>query len=87
MDPAGRTRPAQEDTASPPRAGRRGPVVAALMLSMALVALDSTIVSTAVPQIVGDLGASCAAALALLALLLLAPRRFPVLKDPEPAQD
>ncbi|MFJ4714967.1 MFS transporter [Streptomyces sp. NPDC088785] len=34
----------------------RGPVVAALMLSMALAALDSTIVSTAVPQIVGDLG-------------------------------
>ncbi|SFF06055.1 Multidrug resistance protein [Streptomyces mirabilis] len=35
---------------------RRGAVVAALMLSMALAALDSTIVSTAVPQIVGDLG-------------------------------
>lgn len=31
-------------------------VVVALMLNMALVALDSTIVSTAVPQIVGDLG-------------------------------
>ncbi|MGA5039177.1 MFS transporter [Streptomyces capoamus] len=36
--------------------GRRGAVVAALMLSMALAALDSTAVSTAVPQIVGDLG-------------------------------
>ncbi|WP_369247146.1 MFS transporter [Streptomyces sp. R41] len=35
--------------------GRRA-VVAALMLAMALAALDSTIVSTAVPQIVGDLG-------------------------------
>ncbi|WP_340378330.1 MFS transporter [Streptomyces sp. SS7] len=35
---------------------RRGAVVAALMLSMALAALDSTVVSTAVPQIVGDLG-------------------------------
>ncbi|MGW5424813.1 MFS transporter [Streptomyces sp. NPDC003943] len=35
---------------------RRGPVVAALMLSMALVSLDSTVVATAVPQIVGDLG-------------------------------
>ncbi|MFC5805477.1 MFS transporter [Streptomyces formicae] len=35
---------------------RRGPVVAALMLGMALAALDGTIVSTAVPQIVGDLG-------------------------------
>ncbi|MEU8438578.1 MDR family MFS transporter [Streptomyces sp. NPDC029216] len=31
-------------------------VVASLMLSMALVALDTTIVSTAVPQIVGDIG-------------------------------
>ncbi|MEU7407892.1 MULTISPECIES: MFS transporter [Streptomyces] len=36
--------------------GGRGAVVAALMLSMALAALDSTVVSTAVPQIVGDLG-------------------------------
>ncbi|MFI1308372.1 MFS transporter [Streptomyces sioyaensis] len=35
----------------PPR-----PVVAALMLGMALAALDSTIIATAVPQIVGDLG-------------------------------
>ncbi|MFF5976520.1 MFS transporter [Streptomyces sp. NPDC012769] len=37
-------------------ATRRGPVVAALMLGMALAALDGTIVATAVPQIVGDLG-------------------------------
>ncbi|MDX2853728.1 MFS transporter [Streptomyces sp. PA03-3a] len=35
---------------------RRGPVVAALMLAMALAAMDSTIISTAVPQIVGELG-------------------------------
>ncbi|MEU4927203.1 MFS transporter [Streptomyces yokosukanensis] len=41
---------AREDTR------RRGAVVAALMLAMALAALDSTVVSTAVPQIVGDLG-------------------------------
>lgn len=41
-------------TAIPER--RRGPVVAALMLGMALAALDGTILSTAVPQIVGDLG-------------------------------
>ncbi|MEV6076813.1 MFS transporter [Streptomyces sp. NPDC052069] len=41
-------------TAETPR-GRR-PVVAALMLGMALSAIDGTIVSTAVPQIVGDLG-------------------------------
>ncbi|WP_328669532.1 MFS transporter [Streptomyces sp. NBC_00328] len=35
---------------------RRRAVVAALMLAMGLAALDSTVVSTAVPQIVGDLG-------------------------------
>jgi len=39
-----------------PSTSRRGAVVAALMLAMALAALDATIVSTAVPQIVGDLG-------------------------------
>ncbi|WP_310727190.1 MFS transporter [Streptomyces sp. N2A] len=47
-------------TPAPPAGGarteRRGPVVAALMLGMALAALDSTIIATAVPQIVGDLG-------------------------------
>ncbi|WP_344605429.1 MFS transporter [Streptomyces glaucus] len=52
----GGTRPALRDTARPATAGRRGAVVAALMLAMALAALDSTVVSTAVPQIVGDLG-------------------------------
>lgn len=35
---------------------RRGPVVAGLMLSVALAAMDATIVATAVPAIVGDLG-------------------------------
>ncbi|MGP3984153.1 MDR family MFS transporter [Streptomyces sp. KR80] len=43
-------------TADPAPTARRGPVVAALMLGMALAALDSTVVATAVPQIVGDLG-------------------------------
>lgn len=47
-------------TPAPPagdaRTERRGPVIAALMLGMALAALDSTIIATAVPQIVGDLG-------------------------------
>jgi EmrB/QacA subfamily drug resistance transporter len=56
----GRSRPAIHDAAQHPGAGsgtdKRGAVVAALMLSMALAALDATIVSTAVPQIVGDLG-------------------------------
>ncbi|MEV6022657.1 MFS transporter [Streptomyces sp. NPDC052036] len=50
------TKPALRDTARSVGADRRGAVVAALMLAMALAALDSTIVSTAVPQIVGDLG-------------------------------
>ncbi|MFI1965606.1 MFS transporter [Streptomyces pathocidini] len=53
---AGRTsHGALPGTGSPP-AVRRGPVATALMLGMALAALDSTVVSTAVPQIVGDLG-------------------------------
>ncbi|MFC9507953.1 MFS transporter [Streptomyces sp. NPDC057002] len=52
----GSTSSAAREAARPATAGRRGAVVAALMLSMALAALDSTIVSTAVPQIVGDLG-------------------------------
>ncbi|WP_390897435.1 MFS transporter [Streptomyces justiciae] len=47
--------PAATD-ANPGGSHRRGAVVAALMLAMALAALDATIVSTAVPQIVGDLG-------------------------------
>ncbi|MFF4960416.1 MFS transporter [Streptomyces sp. NPDC001222] len=50
------TKPALRDTARGVGADRRGAVVTALMLAMALAALDSTIVSTAVPQIVGDLG-------------------------------
>lgn len=41
---------------SPAKTRGRGPVVAALMLCMALAAIDGTIVSTAIPQIVGDLG-------------------------------
>ncbi|QHC26666.1 MFS transporter [Streptomyces sp. GS7] len=43
-------------SATGPATSRRGPVVAALMLGMALAALDSTIIATAIPQIVGDLG-------------------------------
>ncbi|MEU0739022.1 MFS transporter [Streptomyces sp. NPDC006134] len=52
----GSTRPAARDSERHTVTHRRGAVVAALMLAMALAALDSTIVSTAVPQIVGDLG-------------------------------
>ncbi|MFE0513119.1 MFS transporter [Streptomyces sp. NPDC058964] len=50
------TRPATRGAAEHTVPARRGAVVAALMLAMALAALDSTVVSTAVPQIVGDLG-------------------------------
>ncbi|MFJ9559724.1 MFS transporter [Streptomyces fuscichromogenes] len=50
------TRPATRAAGREAGTGRRGAVVAALMLAMALAALDSTVVSTAVPQIVGDLG-------------------------------
>lgn len=53
MDGAGSV---TQDTARETRTDRRGAVAAALMLAMALAALDSTVVSTAVPQIVGDLG-------------------------------
>ncbi|WP_333778907.1 MFS transporter [Streptomyces sp. IBSBF 3136] len=53
----GSTTPVTREGATARRGDRgRGAVVAALMLSMALAALDATIVSTAVPQIVGDLG-------------------------------
>ncbi|MFD8237006.1 MFS transporter [Streptomyces sp. NPDC059696] len=52
----GTTRSTAREAAQPATTGRRAAVVAALMLSMALAALDATIVSTAVPQIVGDLG-------------------------------
>ncbi|WP_369169914.1 MFS transporter [Streptomyces sp. R28] len=52
----GSTTPAIRDTAPHTGTDRRAAVVAALMLAMALAALDATIVSTAVPQIVGDLG-------------------------------
>ncbi|WP_327384966.1 MULTISPECIES: MFS transporter [unclassified Streptomyces] len=51
---------AKNATGGAPAAGPAGrpptPVVASLMLGMALVALDSTVVATAVPQIVGELG-------------------------------
>ncbi|MGW4876096.1 MFS transporter [Streptomyces sp. NPDC004262] len=50
------TKPAIRAAGPDAATGRRGAVVAALMLAMALAALDSTVVSTAVPQIVGDLG-------------------------------
>ena len=52
----GDTRPAIRESAPSTGTGKRGAVAAALMLSMALAALDATVVSTAVPQIVGDLG-------------------------------
>ncbi|WUB71859.1 MFS transporter [Streptomyces sp. NBC_00576] len=56
MGSSRRTTPAIPGAVQRTGTEKRGAVVAALMLSMALAALDSTIVSTAVPQIVGDLG-------------------------------
>ncbi|MEW2631741.1 MFS transporter [Streptomyces sp. NPDC048389] len=56
MGSTGRTERLPGSAAHPAAPRGRGPVVAALMLGMALAALDGTIVSTAVPQIVGDLG-------------------------------
>lgn len=47
---------AEADPAPAPAPAHRRPVVLALMLGMGLAALDGTIVATAVPQIVGDLG-------------------------------
>ncbi|GAB2831094.1 MFS transporter [Streptomyces daliensis] len=54
--PAPETPSPPPEAAPAPPARRRKRVVAALMMAMALAALDGTIVSTAVPQIVGDLG-------------------------------
>ncbi len=47
------TRPA---ATAPARPAHRGPVLVALMVTMALSAMDNTIVSTAIPQVVRDLG-------------------------------
>ncbi len=48
--------PAQAATAAPARPAHRGPVLVALMVTMALSAMDNTIVATAIPQVVRDLG-------------------------------
>ncbi|WP_442808697.1 MFS transporter [Streptomyces sp. NBC_01218] len=53
---AGRSPEPVPEAAVPPAPRGRGPVVAALMVAMALAAVDGTVVSTAVPRIVGDLG-------------------------------
>lgn len=46
----------QSDTTVPEKTMRRGWILVALMFTMMLAAMDATIVSTAIPQIVGDLG-------------------------------
>lgn len=53
---AGRGPDTAPGPSAPPTPPVPRPVVAALMVAMALAAVDGTIVSTAVPQIVGDLG-------------------------------
>src|SRR3954464_1108826 len=50
------TRVEERRTARSGARDHRWPILLALMLSMGLAALDATIVATAVPQIVGDLG-------------------------------
>lgn len=46
----------QATSAAPAGALHRGPILAALMATMALSAMDNTIVATAIPQVVRDLG-------------------------------
>ncbi len=48
--------PIRPVTAAPARPAHRRPVLAALMVTMALSAVDNTIVATAIPQVVRDLG-------------------------------
>ncbi|MFD9303258.1 MFS transporter [Streptomyces sp. NPDC060048] len=62
--------------APPPRP--RSAVVAALMLTMSLVALDGAVVSTAVPQIVGDLGGFAAFSWIFSGYILAATVTLPV---------
>ena len=50
------TAPARPAPQAPARPLRRRPVLIALMTAMALAAMDTTIVSTAIPQVVRDLG-------------------------------
>jgi MFS family permease len=53
-----------------PREQRIGPVFAALMLVMLIASLDQTIVSTALPTIVGDLGGASQLAWVVTAYML-----------------
>ena len=50
------TAPAQPAAQPAARPEHRRPVLIALMTAMALAAMDTTIVSTAIPQVVRDLG-------------------------------
>jgi hypothetical protein len=50
------TAPVRPAPQAPARPVHRRPVLIALMTAMALAAMDTTIVSTAIPQIVRDLG-------------------------------
>ena len=50
------TAPTRPAAIAPARPVHRRPVLIALMVTMALAAMDSTIVSTAIPQVVADLG-------------------------------
>ena len=62
--------PRADTTALEPRQGQIVPIFGALMLAMLLAALDQTIVSTALPTIVGDLGGLSQLAWVVTAYLL-----------------
>ena len=57
-------------SAAPARPQRVGPVFGALMLIMLMASLDQTIVSTALPTIVGDLGGASKLAWVVTAYML-----------------
>jgi multidrug resistance protein len=65
-------------SAAPPRPTHRGPILAALMATMALSAMDNTVVATAIPQVVRDLGGFSLFSWVFSAYLLLQTVTIPV---------
>src|ERR1700722_3901509 len=65
-------------SAAPPRPTHRGPILAALMATMALSAMDNTVVGTAIPQVVRDLGGFSLFSWVFSAYLLLQTVTIPV---------
>jgi EmrB/QacA subfamily drug resistance transporter len=65
-------------SAAPRRPAHRGPILAALMATMALSAMDNTVVATAIPQVVRDLGGFSLFSWVFSAYLLLQTVTIPV---------